>query len=193
MDKKITKNLIILGFIFFSFILNNSALAYEVNYAFDRNYNSNYYDNNYMYYPYNNTYDNYNNNENNQPTPIINNYYYQTIPTTRVSQLNSSNTTSTAQKENYNKNQIQEIKKTDSKNNSNTSVYNNLGASAYDSYQKNDNNITALSLRGSGGFMPSSIWQWILVVILILIIIVISRMIKHKSEIKDESHVAHSH
>lgn len=58
--------------------------------------------------------------------------------------------------------------------------YNNLGASAYGVYPNvkyGNNELTALSVRGSGGFMPSSIFQWFLVVLLILAIIVIARMI----------------
>ncbi len=41
-----------------------------------------------------------------------------------------------------------------------------------------NNNLSALSLNGSGGFMPSSVWQWILIVFLILIIIIIARLFK---------------
>lgn len=40
-----------------------------------------------------------------------------------------------------------------------------------------NNGLTALSFRGSGGFMPSSIWQWFIVILLILAIIIIARMI----------------
>jgi hypothetical protein len=52
----------------------------------------------------------------------------------------------------------------------------------------NSNDLTALSLRGSGGFMPSSIWQWILLVILILIIIIVGRMFVHKPDPSDPAH-----
>ena len=46
--------------------------------------------------------------------------------------------------------------------------------------------LTALSLRGSGGFMPSSIWQWILVVFLILIVIILIRIItKPRPEVQE--------
>jgi hypothetical protein len=159
-----------------------------------------------MYYPYNNN-DNYYNNETNQQTPIINNYYYQTIPTTRVPSTNSNtssntnsttkntNTTTTTQKEVYVDNQAIETEPVNSNSNLGASAYNSLGASAYNSYEQNKGSqITALSLKGSGGFMPSSIWQWILVVLLILAIIVIARMIKHRSEVKEETHTTvHSH
>ncbi len=40
-----------------------------------------------------------------------------------------------------------------------------------------NSDLAALSLNGSGGFMPSSIWQWFLVILLILGIIIITRMI----------------
>lgn len=51
---------------------------------------------------------------------------------------------------------------------------------SYKSRTSNDskeNNLTALSLKGSGGFMPSSIWQWIIVVLLIFAIVILSRMV----------------
>jgi hypothetical protein len=46
----------------------------------------------------------------------------------------------------------------------------------------NGNNLTALSLAGSGGFMPSSIWQWMLVVFLILVIVIMARLFVKKPE-----------
>lgn len=45
----------------------------------------------------------------------------------------------------------------------------------------NDNNLTALAINGSGGFLPSSVWQWLIVIILIAIIIVMIRLILRKS------------
>ncbi len=44
-------------------------------------------------------------------------------------------------------------------------------------YDQGASSLTALSIRGSGGFMPSSIWQWLLVIFLILVIIIIARML----------------
>jgi len=205
MENKIIKNLIILGVIIFSFALTNSVSAYAT-YAFSNdpviyqynpyNYNQGYsqYDYYLQYgyipvYQYNNSYYNpYNNNQGYpqysyyqqsgynpivqpvavaQPqsnTPVVNNYY-QTAPATVAK---TSTTT---------------IDKTT------TDTNNDLGASAY-----NGNGITALSLRGSGGFMPSSIWQWIIVIILILAIIVISRIFIRKQTTVQESHTAtHTH
>ncbi|MEI6659951.1 MAG: hypothetical protein WCK91_00830 [bacterium] len=46
--------------------------------------------------------------------------------------------------------------------------------------------LTALSLRGSGSFMPSSVWQWLFVIILLLAIIILARLI-----IKSNAHSTH--
>ena len=56
----------------------------------------------------------------------------------------------------------------------------------------NGNDLAALSLAGSGGFMPSSIWQWLLVILLILIVIIIVRMLGRKPE-HHEVHTVTSH
>lgn len=55
----------------------------------------------------------------------------------------------------------------------------------------NANELTALSLRGSGSFMPSSIWQWLLVVFLILVIIILSRILTRRHEVHEVHNVAH--
>jgi hypothetical protein len=54
-----------------------------------------------------------------------------------------------------------------------------------------ENNLTALSVRGSGGFMPSSIWQWFLVILLILAIVIIARAMSHSGH--HDAHGAHAH
>ena len=61
---------------------------------------------------------------------------------------------------------------------------NQMGASAYgygqpynNGQQMNSNDLTALSVKGSGGFFPSSVFQWFLVILLILAIVIIARMI----------------
>ena len=104
-------------------------------------------------------------------TSVVNNYYYQTpatktttTSTTPIVYVPTTTTTQSAIPANVEP----------------AIPSNNLGASAYNPYAQTGNGITALSLRGSGSFMPSSIWQWILVVILILAIIVIARMFVHK-------------
>lgn len=65
---------------------------------------------------------------------------------------------------------------------------NMLGASAY-GY---NNDLTALSMKGSGSFMPSSVFQWIMLVLLILAIIVIARMIARRSA-KNNPHTVATH
>ncbi len=55
-----------------------------------------------------------------------------------------------------------------------------------------NNGLTALSLAGSGGFMPSSVWQWLLVILLILAIIVIARMLS-RPHVNHEVHTVASH
>lgn len=47
-----------------------------------------------------------------------------------------------------------------------------------------NNGVTALSVNGSGSFMPSSVFQWFLLILLILGIIIIARMVS-KSFSKD--------
>ena len=72
--------------------------------------------------------------------------------------------------------------------------YNNgMGASAYGGTTQqvsstpvvDSNGVTALSIKGSGSFMPSSVFQWIMLVLIILAIIVIARMIVRKSSNND--------
>jgi hypothetical protein len=101
------------------------------------------------------------------PTPtVINNYYYQTAPSsTKTNTTSTDNSSTTTTKD----------------------PINSLGASALNSVKT----APALSANGSGGFLPSSVWQWILTVILILMIIILSRMFVHKPDPAD--HDAHAH
>ncbi len=55
----------------------------------------------------------------------------------------------------------------------------------------NPNELTALSLAGSGGFMPSSIWQWFLVILLILAIIILARILSRPSHHEVHTVTAH--
>ena len=199
MKNKTTKNLIILGAIIIFFALTNSTQAYCKHYAFsndtvgdcvdEQTYLQDYYQQSGWYYPnnYNNNVYSSNNSQTTKPTTsVVNNYYYSTPATSKVATVTKTTTEN---------NSIDRI----NTNTTNNTGNNNLGASAYNGYngyngQSTDNGITALSLRGSGSFMPSSIWQWILVVIFILAIIVISRMLMHKPEPVQESHGAsHAH
>jgi hypothetical protein len=203
MNNKATKNLIILGIFVFSYILAGSAqAAYN---PYDSSYwlmpvSNNSIDDYTGSYTYYNSYQTTDRNTNGtsttsstvKPTTINNyNYYYQNDPSTTA----KTNTTTKTTTNNTT------IDKTSAKSNTNTSdqvaYENSLGGSAYTGYngynQSTGSGITALSIRGSGGFMPSSIWQWILVVILILIIIIISRVLINKRHVVQESHTVHTH
>lgn len=186
MENKITKKLImIFGVIIFSLAMVKSVHAsYPVSYAFsgeptNYQYSHGYYDyaGNYSYPQYNYYYQKSQYIPNTEPKTIVNNYY-QTVPAT-VAKVNTVSTTKTVNTSNT------KVDNTD-KTNGDYNPNNGLGASAY-------NGITALSLRGSGSFMPSSIWQWMLVIVLILVIIVISRVLARKPTVEQESHVAHTH
>ena len=99
-------------------------------------------------------------------------------PTTTTTQNSntSSNSTSTSTKT-TNKTTDKNVATTSNKN-----TVSNLPPVVIDQgssgFSTNANDLTALSFQGSGGFMPSSIWQWMLVVVFILIIIIIARLFK---------------
>lgn len=201
MNKKITKSLIVLGIIVFSFVISNSAFArynpYDSSYWLepvsynsieDYNYSSGYYGNQGYQQGYYQQYQSYNT-SNNYPgttqtttkpsSSVVNNYYYQSAPTKTTTTEKVVTNTNTGS--NYR----------DTTNNGGEGYYNGLGASA--AGYNITNGVTALSLRGSGSFMPSSIWQWLLVIILILAIIVVSRMIYHRRMVAEEIHHGPAH
>lgn len=135
-----------------------------------------------------------------QPKTYVTNNYYQTVPKTNTV------TTTTIPANMYGTPVNTNTYNTNSAipsgyNNtgySNTGSNSALGASAYNGYnsgysQSTGNGITALSLKGSGSFMPSSIWQWIFVVILILVIIIIARTLTRKPVVVQENHAQHAH
>jgi len=191
MNNKITKKIIVLGIIAFCFIFTNTTLAYSclgyscTNYDYQNRNDNNYY----SQYDYSRQVVPVEYVANSQPnSSVVNNYYYQKETTPK-------NTTVTNKETNL-FNSTENDSSTNDKQQTEDDYYrNNLGASAYNSYgQSNGKNITALSLRGSGGFMPSSIWQWILVVILILIIVIIGRMFVRKPHPSDhDAHGSHAH
>lgn len=192
MINKTLKNLIIFGAFAFLFISTNNALAYYYSNIFNSNQNGRYllrttnnpnaptmnYENavyttnsNINYNP-----NSYSTNSGRSissydtqtgapiyavtPTPIVNNYYTTSTPVV-ASNSNTVTTPVTTQKDNSAK------------------------ASTTDGTLKPltdtaGNNLTALSLNGSGGFMPSSVWQWLLVIALILVIIIIARILGRK-------------
>ncbi|HLP86969.1 MAG TPA: hypothetical protein VK153_03825 [Candidatus Paceibacterota bacterium] len=220
MENTITKKFIlVLGIVIFCFAMVKSvSAAYNPIYAFSNNpvsFQSNsaadyygnggypYPQNNYQYpqssqypvpyyYPQQVATANTTSTTATKPTSqVVNNYYYYQTPSTA-----KTSTTSTTGTYTY------PSSTTSTSNGSTTggvingvNTANNLGASAYNPYaQVSGNGIPALTLRGSGGFMPSSIWQWILVVFLILAIIVLARMfVKKPSPADHDAHGAHAH
>lgn len=68
--------------------------------------------------------------------------------------------------------------------------YNNgqLVGQAYD-----PNGVTALSLNGSGGFLPTSVFQWFMLILLILAIIIVARMIARRAAANNNPHGAVAH
>jgi hypothetical protein len=189
MENKTLNKLILFGIIIFSlsFAGNVSAYynAYDSSYWLrpaGQNMNDGYYQAN-GYYVNSNNYN---------PTPetrtsVVNNYYYQTVPAS-TSKTNTTTTEKTNVVEKVaTNNSTTSVNNNSTDNTNGTNYNNNLGASAYNA----GNGITALSLRGSGGFMPTTIWGWILVIILILIIIILARMFFHKPSPAD--HDAHAH
>ncbi len=54
------------------------------------------------------------------------------------------------------------------------------------------NGVTALSVNGSGSFMPSSVFQWIMLVLLILAIVIVARMLAKKS-VNNDPHSVPAH
>lgn len=73
---------------------------------------------------------------------------------------------------------------------------NMLGASAYNGYStgsqavrgNSGSDLTALSINGSGSFLPSSVYQWIMFFLLVLAIVIIIRIIIRKTAANNGHH-----
>jgi len=116
-----------------------------------------------------------------QPTSnVVNNYYYAKPATTSTNTTSTTNSSNTATPTN---NTLQRT----NLNSSNTgNQFPQTGV------VDNGSNLTALSLNGSGSFMPSSVWQWLIVIALILVIIIIARSMG-KKQVPGDTHSVHSH
>jgi disulfide bond formation protein DsbB len=207
MNKYISKTLIVVGIFTLSLIVSNSALAvyptiqdcanstWTTPVGCDKvmdSYYAGYYSNGYDYVAttrsntYNNNYPNqYSNNYQANGTPIVNNYYYKddsvTAKTTTSTTTKSSTSENTSSKTNTSISDTNKVSgDTDTK--SREDVFNTSGS---------DSGLTALSFRGSGGFLPSSFWQWLLVIFLILIIVIIARFIARSH--RDDVHGSPAH
>lgn len=202
MNKYISKILIVVGSLGLSLIVSTSAFAEYPTLqdcanatwttpvgcdALMDKYYAGYYSNGYDYVAttrttnyYNNQPNQYNNQQvayaNYQPTPVpvVNNYYYKD-ESVKTSSTVSSTTKSTTQANTKTKTNASD---SNVKSDSNT-------ADSEDVFSTDSNGLTALSFRGSGGFLPSSFWQWLIVIFLILAIIILTRMISrsHRNDV----------
>ena len=212
MNKYISNILIVLGIVTLSLIFVGSASAEYPTYqdcanstwttpvgcdkVLDRYY-AGYYSNGYDYVAttHQNTYNNQPN-QYNQPvayanpaplttTPIINNYYYKDESVTAKSTTNTTTKSSTSGSTTTKTNTSASTQK-ESDVKSDTSNTSNL-----DEGFSGGSELTALSFSGSGGFLPSSFWQWLLVAILILVIIILARLIRRASHKEEYSVPVH--
>lgn len=167
MNIKTTKNLIILSALAFMLVGINSAQAYvpgvwEPQPRINTNEPG--------FYKVPNTYD----------APVI----PQTTGTVAVSN-NTSNSTSNTTKKVTTTNTV--IKNNNVTSNNTSDITTPADVRDLPPVVTSDNGLTALSLAGSGSFMPSSIWQWLIVIFLILVIIIIARMLS-----KPHTHEVHT-
>lgn len=188
MKNKILKNSIIAGMFIFVIFGFQNAFAYSYSVDFDRmeiknfptslpsSYISNSDNFDYQSTQYNTQYYSTQNSQNNQAS----NQYLYPNTTTKTTSTNNSNNTKLS-----NPNVV--YSGTSSNNDLPPVIYSDSTSTSY------DNGLTALSVKGSGGFMPSSIWQWILVILLIFGIIVIARVLTKKHTVHEVHHAAPAH
>lgn len=173
MKNKVMKNLIftsIFAFALFGVISIASASTY---------YDS--YDNSHYLHPapmptasYN--YGNYSNNDSSSGSSVYNREVVNPYVSTSADKSNTNNTSSSKNNSNSSTSSKSSTSSSSKSVSSNDKDNDNLDSSS-DPFDPD--NLTALSLRGSGGFMPSSIWQWLFVIILITFIIILARLIGH--------------
>lgn len=68
--------------------------------------------------------------------------------------------------------------------------YNNVPVVASTTYDPNG--VTALSMNGSGGFLPTSVFQWFMFILLILAIVIVARIIIKKNALNN-AHAVPAH
>jgi len=197
MKNYITKILISIGTLSLIFIGANSVSALDCNSTWTTpvGCNSGYIEYDYFDQSYNQPYNQYDQYGYTQPVPttqyrvvqsqaqrpVVNNYYYQTTGSTN--KVASSTTTKTVAKT---------TDKTDTSSSDKSATDNqNDSEDVFNSDQSYYNGLTALSFRGDGGFLPSSFWQWLLVIVLILAIVIIVRLINRSSYKEVHSIPAH--
>lgn len=206
MNKYISKILIVVGIFTLSLIVSNSVSAeYPTlqdcasstwttpagcDAIMDRYY-AGYYSNGYDYVATTrtNTYNDQpyynNNNRYYQPDtkPVVNNYYY------KDESVSAKSTTTTTTKSSTSGNT--KTSTTDSTANNVNGTGSNANSAEALSTDGTKNDLTALSFRGDGGFLPSSFWQWLLVIFLILFIVIIARVIARSNKANVHGAPAH--
>ena len=149
--------------------------------------NNNSYNNQYQYQNqnYQNQYQSGNQNYQNQ-----NQRQNQYVNTNTTTSRNTNRNTNS----NYSNNSTYSNTPNNSTNYSNQDQYGTSNSSTNSLYpastqqDSSGSDLTALSIQGNGGFLPSSFWQWLAVVFLILVIIIIFRSFK-----KQDPHHAPAH
>lgn len=210
MNNNLTKNLILIVFLVIALLFavkadasSNSRLSYFSVYPYqeasDIDYYDYYYPDQYSYNSYNSNYNsNYNPNYNsnvpvygagysqyasnsvNQVPSVVNNYYYQNTSQKENVETVAKNTTTTSTKV-TNESNTKVSEKSNSKNIEEVDR-DNLQTVCSSGDSSCNSRITASAGRPNDGFMPNSIWEWMLVIILILIIVIISRLIVRKKK-----------
>lgn len=143
-------------------------------------YYAGYYTNGYQYgytetsYAYNPSYStrSYNSQSSTTKTPIVNNYYYQTLPITTNKQVASASTTTKTTSSTST-----QAKSNTSTKASSASKTTSDDVSKVSGAQGFNNGLTAMSYGSQGIFFPHSFWQWLIVIFLILVIIILARLI----------------
>lgn len=152
-------------------------------------YYAGYYTNGYQYgytetsYAYNPSYAtrSYSSQTGTTKTPIVNNYYYQTLPITTNKQVASTSTTTKTTSSTQAKSSTS-TKSSDVNKDEESRISDNQGF---------NNGLTAMSYTGQSGFFPGSFWHWLIVIFLILVIVILTRMIARPS--RREVHTVQAH
>ncbi len=161
---------------------NNSSAYSQYNYNQPYDYNNN------QQYAYNNN--QYSGNQN--KTPIVNNYYYQINPASKISTKTTSRNTSNSVKTNSKSNTNTVVKKKSPVVTKTVKTKEDKLLSKTNPVESYSGGLTALSLRSSNSFMPDTIWQWLIVIVLILIIVILTRLI-NKTIHRKKDHVTPVH
>ncbi len=158
-----------------SYYQYNSGYSYNQPY---NNYDYNYYTEPYQQYAYTQPVQYSHPIPNNPGAPIINNYY-QTTNNPAAPSTSTKSTSNTVAKSTTSSSTKSVVKEAEASNNE--------AFTSTNSGQSFNNGLTALSFRGSGSFLPSSFWQWLLVIVLILFIVILIRLI-NKYNLRNRNH-----